>query len=445
MRPPMTLPLRRSCLLAGLAALAGLSAADPDAGATVAAPAPGTVVVASTVGTPAGPAASAETVSFDQALRYVNGDVITVSDVRRRTFERMTDAKRSGRVLPTTAAEHLAYDQDSLEQLTGETLLLQKARELKMTPDHDHLVMEVLERAKAAGRGFTLKEQADARKDLERAESIDVVLHYYYEQRAPDIEPDSLWKAYQAHQADYNLPPRVHALQIIMRPSDPGERDDLAREERNLFRAAQGAADPALCQAATGRVDALVAAQTPADQAAVLDAFLAELVQADARPDLAPDDRKLTAGAVSLRARKAAFRDSDQTIAALDAIRTGLMGKGEDAFHAAAKANSQGPNADQGGELGWVEPGFYPAIFDQNVFPLGAGAMSKVFLSNNVACLVYVVANEPPRVRSFAEVTGNLTADCERQRLEAIKQQAIAILRVKASIRDVIPLSSLTE
>jgi parvulin-like peptidyl-prolyl isomerase len=429
----------------GAAACAADPATAPDPATT--APAPATVVVASTVGTPA-PSVNAEVMSFDQSLRYVNGDVITVSDMRRRTFERKMEDGRAGKVGPnagSTVAERTAYDQVSLDELTGETLLLQKAKELKMTPDHDRIAMMVLDEAKAAGHGYTLKDQAERRKELEREESINLVLRYYYQTKAPDIEPASMWKDYQAHQADYNMPPRVHVLQIIMRPSDPGERQDLATDERNTFRDAQGAVDAALQQAAVGRVDALVAAPTPADQQAILDAALKDIAAADARNDLGDADRKLTKHAVALLARKTAFRDSDQTVAALDAIRQSLIGKGEDAFRAAAKANSQGPNADLGGELGWLEPGFYPAVFDQNVFPLAAGAMSPVFLSNSVACLVYVVANDPPRVRSFAEVTGNLTADLERQRLAAIKAQAIAILKVKASIRDVIPLSSLTE
>jgi parvulin-like peptidyl-prolyl isomerase len=436
----------RSCLLLALAGMTGLIAADAtEADAT--APAP--VVVASTVGTPTvmNPADTA-TVSFDQALRYVNGDVITVSDVRRRSIERAQTDERAGRVHPTqgsTVAERLAYDQVSLDELTGETLLLQKAKELKMVPDHDRIAMMVLDEAKAAGHGFTLREQAERRKEIEREQSIDLVLRYYYETKAPDIEPASMWKAYQAHQADFNLPPRVHVLQIIMRPSDPNERQDLATDERDTFRVAQDAVDPAVRQAAVGRVDALVAAANAADQQVILDAALKEIAAADARADLPDADRKLTRHAVALLARKSAFRDSDQTVAALDAIRLSLLGKGEDAFRAAAKANSQGPNADQGGELGWLEPGFYPPVFDQNVFPLAAGQMSQVFLSNSVACLVYVIASVPPRVRTFAEVTGNITADFERQRVEAVKQQAIAILRVKSSIHDVIPLSSLSE
>src|SRR3954452_13603107 len=83
----------------------------------------------------------------DQALRYVNGEVVTMSDVRLRYEIRMQEYLRQGRVLPTTRDEVNAFNQDSLEQLTDEILMVQKARELKLVPDHDTIVLDVLETA----------------------------------------------------------------------------------------------------------------------------------------------------------------------------------------------------------------------------------------------------------------------------------------------------------
>jgi len=113
----------------------------------------------------------------------------------------------------------------------------------------------------------------------------------------------------------------------------------------------------------------------------------------------------------------------------------------EAAFKSAAQQISQGPNAVQGGDLGWVEPGVYTPVFDRNAFACKTGELSPVFLADQVAYLVLITAREEARVRPLDEVRGEMEAVLNRERREEIKANAVAMLRSKASIRDLSPLT----
>ena len=68
-----------------------------------------------------------------------------------------------------------------------------------------------------------------------------------------------------------------------------------------------------------------------------------------------------------------------------------------------------------------------------------------VLVANHAAWLLLVLEREAARVRSFEEVAGEIEAALRRERREAMRQQAAAILRAKASVRDVAPVGSIIE
>ncbi|MBA2479192.1 MAG: peptidylprolyl isomerase [Planctomycetes bacterium] len=384
--------------------------------------------------------------AYDQALRYVNGEVITVSDVKIRSGERLGEYQRRGKVTPQSDAEMVPFMQESLEQLTDETLLVQKAKEMKMVPDHDRVVLEVLERAKELGRDLSLRAQAEARRDLERQQSIEFLLTYHYAARTPEATPQALLAAYNARQREFHRPARARILEIILRPSDPDLAKDLRRAKTDLFKRAQDAKDPAIAVAATSRLEAyLVEGATRADQDVLLDAFIADVVAAGARDDLDDGGKTLVRQAEAVRDRGAVMRDPEQTAQTLAELRAELDGKGEEAFRAAARRVSQGPNAAEGGDQGWVEPGYYPPAFDERVFALAAGEMSQVFTVTNATCLVYVLEREQARLRSFSEVSGELEAILQRERRDQLRRTVVMILRGKAAITDLVPIASLLD
>jgi hypothetical protein len=173
--------------------------------------------------------------------------------------------------------------------------------------------------------------------------------------------------------------------------------------------------------------------------------FLADLATAAKREDLDDKSRAFARAAQDLLAQAASIRDLDQTVTLLEAERAQLVGKDEDAFRAAARRISQGPNAGEGGEQGWVEPGTFPPEVDQRVFAQVTGTVSEVFVANQAAWLVFVQSREDARVRSFDEVEGELEASQRRLRREELRRKVAGILRAKASIADVAPVSSLVE
>ena len=95
------------------------------------------------------------------------------------------------------------------------------------------------------------------------------------------------------------------------------------------------------------------------------------------------------------------------------------------------------PNAEQGGQLGWVEPGTYSQAFDEAVFNPPPGTMSPVFPAGQASCLVLVAERSEARTRSFDEVSGELDLMERRRRRDQVRTTLVAILRAQAMIRDV--------
>lgn len=390
--------------------------------------------------------AHAESAAYDQALRYVNGAVITSSDVRERNAMRVQEYAITGKVVPQTKAEIEAFMQASLEALTDEELMVQRARELKLVPDHDRIVLDVLERANREGRGRSLAEQARARRQLERQQCIDFLLTYFHDQRTPQITPEAMRGVYDRRRDEFRRPPRARALTIVLRATDPAIAKDLRRAKADLFKRAQGAADPVIAAAASSRIDAYVAdGVTMAEQTRLLDECLAEIAAQAERADLDESSRQLAQLAVELKTDADAVVDLDQCRAQLEAARGELTGKGEEAFRAAARRLSKGRGADEGGEQGWTEPGTFPTEVEQRLFALPTGEVSEVLIANQAAWLLLVLEREDARVRSFDEVAGEIESALRRDRREAMRQLAASILRSKASVRDVAPVASILD
>jgi parvulin-like peptidyl-prolyl isomerase len=389
-------------------------------------------------------------VPTDQALRYVNSEVITLADVIDRVHERLDDYRREGRVAPSLAprtaderAALLAFFKESLEQLTDEELMLQRAKELKLVPDHDRVVLEVLTRARQLGTGLPLADQAKARKLLERTESIDLLLSYFFEIRTPEPTPQALRAEYIAHQKDFRRPPKARVLQIIMRPSDPALAKDVRRQKTELFKRTQDAPDQAVAQIASSRLQAYLDGDAAA-QTRLLDELIQDLCDAGKREDLDAKSRELTKAAQAVHDQESGIRDLDQTVAALTEVRAGIEGKGEQAFRDAAKRVSEGRGASEGGQQD-VEPGVFPTEVDQRIFTLEPGTLSEVFTANQAAWLVYVVSRDKERIQTFEEVQGELRRSLEAERRKALRARVAAMLRGKASINDVASVDSLLE
>jgi len=391
--------------------------------------------------------AAAAATPDDETVRYVNGEVITYEQCMERYGQLYQEYQRMQLVTPSSHAEKVAFMQKALEELTDEQLMVQEAKLKKMVPDHDKVVLEVLERAKESnGQMLTLADQARARKELERSESIDFLLNYFYDERTPEITPDQLWAAYQDHRADFQRPPRAHVLAIMMLPSEAALISGLDRQSSDIFKAAVDVPDAALAKSANDRLNAYIAPKvTDAQQKQLLDDCLAELAGAASRTDLDAKTHDLAESAVDVLKGRAALRDLPQLHKDLNSLRDTLVMRDADAFREAAKKTSQGPHRDEGGDQGWVEPGQFPPEVDQRIFKLPANAMSDVFESNQAVWLLLVLETQPAHTETFSEVLGILEKNLFRMRKEALRHQVALQLRQKASIMDVVPVADLVQ
>lgn len=382
----------------------------------------------------------------DLTIRYVNNEVVTMGDVQLRNQIRRSDYERKGLVLPRSRDEWAAFSKRTLDDITDDVLLAQKAKSMGIQADHDEIVLEVLDAAKRSGQGLTLRDQAEQRRHLERQRTIERITGWY-ESLAPQPRPLDLLAVYQADTSGFNRPAQAHLLQIILRPSPPEERTRLHEARAALLRKAQEGTDPQVKAIVDARLAAFLNADA-AGQDAELMKLVDELAPLAARADLANVDRQVVTEAASLAQRDAKLLDADQVRAQLEAARislTGLRGDGQvKAFRELAKQISQGAAATRGGEIGWVEPGLYAKEFDAVAFALAAGELSAPFKIGDTMCLVLCAERKEALVRSFDEVSGEIERGLRwKRRLEA-RTRAVAILRTQASIRDVIPLTQLT-
>lgn len=75
-------------------------------------------------------------------------------------------------------------------------------------------------------------------------------------------------------------------------------------------------------------------------------------------------------------ARSTATRTKDEALQQINELKASIEGGGE--FAELAKANSDCPSGQEGGDLGWFGPGMMVPEFDTAVFALDVGQNSDV-------------------------------------------------------------------
>lgn len=393
------------------------------------------VLLAFALGVNAAEAPAREGELIDRALRYVNGEVITLLDVLERV-----QAQR-GRAAPASRDEDMALWRTALEDATTDLLLIQFADERKVEIDRERVSINVLEQAKLTGRGASLSDQARARRKQERREKIGAAL-YFFDARSSNVQPGELLAAYHLRKADFRRPARAQVLQIALRPTDDAERAAFVTAQEQLFRRAQDAGEAALAIVTPFLTELVAADPESPERAAILD----KAVTAIAALPLEGAERRLrevVTDAKRLAERRAALRTRDETEAELTALRATLDGKGAEAFRAAAREHSQGPRREDGGDLGMIEAGYLAKAIDEQAFALPAGSLSPVFWSDQTCCLLLVERSEAAAQRGFAEVSGELESILKQERQAAVRIRAAGILRERAVVRDLVLLDDL--
>ncbi len=395
------------------------------------------------------PSAENDARMADLTLRYVNDSVISLGDVMRRYSLRMSENERRGRPSPTTREEVVAFAKQSLVELTEEELLIQYGRELSeqrgfRLVDHERISQMVMERSKASGRGSSLREQAEERKFIERKQIIDLVLGYF-ESRVPHIAPEQLEQSYKERQADFRRPARAQVLQLLLRPSSQAERQEVKQMRITVFRRAQDMNDEVIRKASESRIEKYTVSSAD-EQEKLLAEAVQEIAQQATRTDLDAVAADLAQFAGEVEKRAGALRNAEMTNKKLEDLRLQLVGKDAAAFKDMAKNFSQGPNAVDGGDMGWVESGTYQPAFDKMVFETATvGSISPVFVIDNNAYLIFVTQRIDAHSRSFAEVVGEIESSLRHDQFESVRNAAVFMLRNRASIRDISSIESSIE
>ena len=379
----------------------------------------------------------------DRAVRFVNDQVVTIGDIRSRNSIRSELFRRAGRVLPDTRDSLLRFNRDTLEELTDEELLVQKADQLQVAVDRDRLSSEVI--AEARSRGLALRDIATLRRSRDRDAKIDAVVGWF-EGRAASVTPTDLRATYDRRLADFARPPRARTQLIALRPTADDERKELVKGLAGLMREAQQSGDEAISAAAAGQLDAFLAADSPG-QEVILAAVAADVAKHAGRDGLPKPAVALTQRAGELLTRWKGVRSREQCLAELDALRTELLGLEPAArpalFTARAIAISQGPQASDGGLIGWVEPATFGKEIEEQALAMPVGEPSAPFWTGGAAAIVLVLEREEGRTQSFAEVVATLQASLERERRQQVRKQVTSVLRAQASIHDVVDLAEL--
>jgi parvulin-like peptidyl-prolyl isomerase len=385
--------------------------------------------------------AAQDTMVSDHAIRYVNQDVITFGDVLERCQNQVQEQTRKGQVTPKTRDDWLVMAHGCLDELTNDALLLQYAEELGVRIDRERIALSLLDQARSEGRYLTLNEQTRRRQAREKREKINAVLGFF-DYRTSFITPSTLLGEYQQRQQEFVRPARAFVYQILIRPSDQAQRKALIDEKKQAFKDAQNVVDPAVAAVIGAKLDAYLLASAD-EQIRILDESVSALAQIQLPADAKDDAVAAVTSALALVEREKQIKSPQQAFAELEALRAQLDGKGVDAFKEAARTRSQGPRADLGGELGWIEGGVFAPALDEQVFRLKAGELSPVFALEDVPCLVLVERMDESAQRSFAEVSGELERTLQDRRQDEIRRHAVAILRRKAAITDVVPIEQL--
>ncbi len=384
-----------------------------------------------------------ESRAIDQVFRYVNSDIITVMDIQERRRELMAEAQAEGRPLQHTPEEATRFFVMALEALTEEQLLLQEARRLGIQLDEEAIASEVREKISAYGRERDLEAQAELRAHLRRREMVRAVLQFY-EERSPEVTPEQLRAIYEAR--DYDRPSRVRAWRISLRPAREGVGAEALAQLQAAFRAAAALEHAALAAVDFDRwreryVDA-------GDDTAAKAAVLAASLEAVAAALAGVDDPAAVAVVDEVAAAQAAIAGAQGEAAVrarLTRLREELLAHDTPAervaaFKQAADALRELEQAAHppGGELGLIEPSSLGDAFVEQLDDLAAGGISPVFRSGRLLHLMLVSDREDPAERTFAEVSIELRPKVEAARRAQIKQQVVAKLRRRATIRDLV-------
>lgn len=96
--------------------------------------------------------------------------------------------------------------------------------------------------------------------------------------------------------------------------------------------------------------------------------------------------------------------------------------------------HSIAPESERGGDLGWIERGQFPAVFEESCFRLPTGAVSAVVTSEYGYHLFKVLARRPGRSLPLDAVHEEIRALLQQEHVTEVLASHLAVLRMAAEI-----------
>lgn len=96
--------------------------------------------------------------------------------------------------------------------------------------------------------------------------------------------------------------------------------------------------------------------------------------------------------------------------------------------------HSIAPESERGGDLGWIERGQFPAVFEESCFRLPTGAVSAVVASEYGYHVFKVLARRPGRSLPLEAVREEIRALLQQEHVTEVLASHLAVLRMAAEI-----------
>lgn len=384
------------------------------------------------------PVIAAEAQVIDLPVRYINRDMITYQDLKERAQLNLVRRKRQP---PRTLEENEQLLNETLEELTEESLILQEADRLGVAIPEDRIYQEVRQRLAQEQQVPDPKVLSELVKQRTRTLKMQFVIQHYL-RMAPPVRPLDIEAYYKEHRDSFSRPARWHLYQIMVMPAS---RAEIKNAYNNLTAIYRGILD-----SPEAEIKALINDQVTQEFLALKAGsieqirFLADICDqllALEVEDPGPVTRNLLESARRWSTAARALRDKEAVTALMQKLSDELLALEPEQrltrFQELANTYSVGLGAGQGGDLGLVELESQHQAYQEQIQKLDDHSLSPVFWSGRAAVLLYVSHREEAVQRSFTEVNGEIRKILEGQQHIDVRDDLISQLRDQAHIVNV--------
>ena len=392
--------------------------------------------------------ASAASATADRIMRFVNNDVITQGDVWDEMRRRYVTLRHRGEPLPDGREALEQFQKETLEELTDTMLLEQEAQRLGIQLDELAIRRQVREWIRDNNLPPTLDHESQEQQRRLREAYVYTVLRHY-QTRWPSITPTQIRENYERNQERFSQEPRVRPARILLRRQSPDDQRRLLRSMMDILQQIQTDRHPEVVAAADDETLSRIVRSDENERPGIIATVLEQ-----ARAAI-PENPPATTAQLGERIDRAlgqwqGLQDTTAAERQLRDLREELMAIEDPdqrlrAFQEQAQARSQGPRANDGGDMGWFERGSEDSSLESIAFSLPVGSISEPFQTGAFLGIIMVREREDSTVRDLRQVAPEIRSQLESERLDAIRSTLVQQLRTRGVVEDLEQATRLPE